>query len=57
MSEAEFIHSDGLSRLVIERDPDGRLRISVHDRDRPGFTVTANRFDAIDIAEFIRRTA
>jgi hypothetical protein len=51
---SEFIHSDGYSRLVIERDPDGRTRFSVHDRERPGFTVTVSRTDLAAVAEFIK---
>ncbi|MFE7799059.1 hypothetical protein [Nocardia sp. NPDC057440] len=51
---AELVFSDGLSRLVIERDPNGRIRITVNDRNKPGFTITANRADSAIIAEFIR---
>ncbi|WP_328439182.1 hypothetical protein [Nocardia puris] len=52
----DFVLSDGLSTLVIERDPDGRVRIAVHDRERPGFTVTCGAFQAGEIALFLRGT-
>lgn len=53
MSTTEFVVFDGLSRLVLEREPDGRVRISVHDRYRPGYTITCGRFAAGEIAEFL----
>ena len=44
---------DGLSRLVIEREPDGRVRFSVHDKDREGFAATVSRADAAAVAAFV----
>ncbi|WP_306365491.1 hypothetical protein [Nocardia sp. CC227C] len=50
-----LVFADGFSRLVLERDPDGRLRISVHDSERPGFTYTVNNAaDRGEISEFVR---
>lgn len=46
--------TDGLSRLEIERDPAGRIRISVHDQERPGFTVTVSPAVGAEIAAFLR---
>ncbi|WP_158453189.1 hypothetical protein [Nocardia otitidiscaviarum] len=52
MTAIEF--ADGFSRLVLERDPDGRLRISVHDAERSGFSYTVKDVvDRSEIAEFI----
>lgn len=31
---------DGLTRLAVEHDPDGRTRITVDDRNHEGFTYT-----------------
>ncbi|MBF6368389.1 hypothetical protein IU469_22085 [Nocardia puris] len=49
-----FILIDGRSRLVIERDPDGRARIAVHDREHPGYAVTCTQADADKAAAFLR---
>ena len=44
---------DGFSELVVEREPDGRIRISVHDGTDPGYTATFCRADSDVIAAFI----
>lgn len=45
---------DGFSRLVMTRDIDGRIHISVHDERRPGFTFTVKDSDKrAEIAAFI----
>ncbi|AHH20764.1 hypothetical protein NONO_c59880 [Nocardia nova SH22a] len=44
---------DGWSELVIEHDPDGRVRINVHDDSGPGNTATFGREASAVIAEFI----
>lgn len=49
--------NDGMSRLEVERDPDGRLRIAVHDATRIGYSVSLNPTHAECVAEFIRGTA
>lgn len=45
---------NGHSRLVIERDVGGFVRISVHDTDDSGYSVKVNSTVAAVIAEYLR---
>ena len=45
---------DGFSELVIERDPDGRIRFTVHDETGPGNTASFGGPDSDAIADFIK---
>ncbi|VFA94741.1 Uncharacterised protein [Nocardia farcinica] len=44
---------DGHSRLEIDREPDGRIRIAVHDREASGYAVTFGAASAAEIAAFL----
>lgn len=45
---------DGWAELVIEHDPDGRVRINVHDERGPGDTATFAKSDRDLIGDFIK---
>ncbi|MFC8531879.1 hypothetical protein [Nocardia sp. NPDC057227] len=52
---SEFTRTDGLSRLVIEREPGGRIRIAVHALDaEDGYAVSFDGDAAREIADFVR---
>jgi hypothetical protein len=48
---------DGYAELVIEHDPDGRVRIQVHDETGPGNTFTCGQADGDVIGDFIKSPA
>lgn len=49
----ELVLIDGRSRLEIDREPDGRIRIAIHDREAPGYAVTFGANSAAEIAAFL----
>lgn len=51
---AEFRAADGFSELVMSRDVDGRVHISIHDRGRPGYTASFGRAAQAEIVAFIQ---
>lgn len=51
---AEWRGQDGFSNCVMSIGLDGRLHISVHDRDKPGFTASFAAERRADIAAFIK---
>lgn len=44
----------GRSQLVAERELDGRLRLAVHDIERPGYGIDFSQTTADAIAAFLR---
>jgi hypothetical protein len=44
---------NGWSTLVVEHDQDGKVRIRVDDKTKPGFGVMVDRATADEIVEFI----
>lgn len=49
----ELVLIDGHSRLEIDREPDGRIRLAIHDRDYSGYAVTVGADAAAEIAAFL----
>lgn len=49
----ELVLLDGRSRMVVTREPDGRIRIAIHDREAPGYAVTFGAASAAEIAAFL----
>lgn len=53
MAAGGLVLIDGHSRLEIDREPDGRIRIAVHDREASGYAVTFGAAPAAEIAAFL----
>lgn len=51
---SELVLIDGLSQLVLKREPDGRFHLAVHDREKPGYGVSLGHHAAAEIREFLR---
>lgn len=47
------VWTEGRSQLIVEHEPDGTVRIVVHDVEWPGYGMAVDSVTAAEIATFI----